>query len=306
MSGTAKRAGLAVVAVLAVVVTGGCGRANKPVVADAAHSVASTPTPTPSVTPTASVASPSDPRTMDLSDGVLKNKLYLAGKVPAVQCVLPRPNLTTKAGMLAYARVFVTCMDKAWAPVVERSDAYLVPPKIFAYSLHHLSATPECANPLANVDAFYRQGGLTGQICFDYDTFLGADDPVENLIDFEQLLAHEYGHHVQHSVGILTLYNELYRGRTQAGQLEVQRRKELQASCLGAAFLGANKSTFQLTGRRLAIWQNIVRHVGDEYNDAHIRDHGSRKSHAYWTLKAFTATTPAACNTFTAPPKRVS
>ena len=173
--------------------------------------------------------------------------------------------------MLAYAQVFVTCMDKAWAPVVERSDAYLVPPKIFAYSLHHLSATPECANPLANVDAFYRQG-----------------------------------HHVQHSVGILTLYNELYRGRTQAGQLEVQRRKELQASCLGAAFLGANKTTFHLTGRRLAIWQNIVRHVGDEYNDAHIRDHGSRKSHAYWTLKAFTATTPAACNTFTAPPKRVS
>lgn len=244
---------------------------------------------------------------MDLSDGVVKSKLYTAGKVPAVQCVLPRPNLTTKAGMLAYAQVLVTCMDKAWAPVVQQSDAYLVAPKVFAYSLRHPSATPlECADPLKNADAFYRQGGMTGQICFDYDTFLGAEDPVGNVIDFEQLLAHEYGHHVQKSVGILTLYNELYRGKTEAGQLEVQRRKELQASCLGAAFLGANKSMFQLTGRRLAIWQDIVRHIGDEYNDAHIRDHGSRKSHAYWTLRAFTAANPAVCNTFTAPAKRVS
>ncbi|GAA1572118.1 hypothetical protein GCM10009804_30540 [Kribbella hippodromi] len=40
---------------------------------------------------------------IDLSDGVLNNKLYAAGKVPAVRCLLPRADLTNKAGMVAYS-----------------------------------------------------------------------------------------------------------------------------------------------------------------------------------------------------------
>lgn len=241
---------------------------------------------------------------MDLGAQVVKSKLYTAGKVPAVRCVLPRPDLRSKAGLLAYAEVFVACMDKAWAPIVGLSDATLFPPEVFAYSLRKSSATPQCENPPADSDAFYYHSGQTGKICFEYDEFLGADDPVENLIDFEQLLAHEYGHHVQQSVGILTLYRFIAEGKTASGQLELQRRKELQASCLGAAFLGANKRTLRLTGERLLIWQDIVRHVGDEYSK--IRDHGSRKNHAYWTLQAFKTTNPATCNTFSAPAKRVS
>jgi predicted metalloprotease len=239
-----------------------------------------------------------------MAEPVLKNMLYTAGKVPAVRCVLPRPELTGKAGMLAYAKAFVACMNKAWAPVVTRSNGTLSPPEVFAYSLRKPSATPECKDPPADMDAFYFQSGMTGKICFEYDEFLGADDPVENLIDFEQLLAHEYGHHVQQSVGILTLYRYLPQGKTASGQLEIQRRKELQASCLGAAFLGANKRALRLTGARLDIWQDIVHHIGDEYNK--VRDHGSRKNHAYWTVRAFNTANPSACNTFTAPTKRVS
>ncbi|MEV5963169.1 hypothetical protein AB0L70_15480 [Kribbella sp. NPDC051952] len=102
----------------------------------------------------------------------------------------------------------------------------------------------------------------------------------------------------------LTSKGYLPQGRTVSGQLEIQRRKELQASCLGAAFLGANKRAFRLTGARLAIWQDIVHHVGDEYGK--VRDHGSRKNHAYWTIQAFNTTNPSVCNTFTAPSKRVS
>jgi predicted metalloprotease len=49
---------------------------------------------------------------------------------------------------------------------------------------------------------------------------------------------------------------------------------------------------------------SIVQHVGDEYST--VRDHGSRKNHGYWSLRAFDAGNPSACNTFTAPAKRVS
>ncbi|MER7244371.1 neutral zinc metallopeptidase [Kribbella sp. NPDC000426] len=270
----------------------------------AAPTPTSTPTPTPTPRPVAVVTTPSDPISIDLADGVIHNKLYTAGKVPTVRCALPRPDLTSKAGMVAYAKMLVACMDKAWAPMVEKSDAYLVPPEVFAYSVRHPKATPECQDPPANSDAFYYWSGMTGKICIEWDEFLNADHPVENLVDFEQLVAHEYGHHVQRSVGILTLYNELMRGKSEAGQLEVMRRKELQASCLGAAFLGANKRTFALSGRRLGIWRSIVQHVGDEYST--VRDHGSRKNHGYWTIRAFSTANPASCNTFTAPAKRVS
>ncbi|WUJ75018.1 neutral zinc metallopeptidase [Kribbella soli] len=298
-----KRLPLAVAVVLCVLLASGCASNSSPTVAaPAPPPTTSTPTPTP--TPVAVVSTPSDPISIDLADGVIHNKLYTAGKVPVVRCSLPRPDLTSKAGMVAYAKVLVACMDKAWAPMVEKSDAYLVPPEVFAYSVRHPKATPECLDPPANSDAFYHWSGMTGKICIEWEEFLEAGDPVENLIDFEQLVAHEYGHHVQRSVGILTLYNELMRGKSEAGQLEVMRRKELQASCLGAAFLGANKQTFSLSGRRLAIWRSIVQHVGDEYST--VRDHGSRKNHGYWTIRAFATTTPASCNTFTAPTKRVS
>jgi hypothetical protein len=304
----AKSAGVVVVGILAVLAVGACGRTESP--AAAGRIVSVTPTQTPSVTPTRTAVAkttPSDPVTFDLSDGVVASKLYKAGKVPAVRCVLPRPNLNTKAGMLAYAKVFVACMDKAWGPVVERSDAYLVPPEVFAYSLKRPADTPECTDPPAGADAFYFTSGMTGKICFEWDEFLDDGDPAFKLIDFQQLIAHEYGHHVQQSVGILTLYDELMRGKKKAGQLEVMRRKELQASCLGAAFLGANKRTFRLTGGEpLEMWRYIVKHVGDEYNEAKIRDHGSRKNHGYWTIRAFGSTNPASCNTFTAPANRVS
>lgn len=305
MSSTAKSAGLAVVAVLAASLTGAC---EQPTVADTSPitifpTPTPEPTPTPSAVPTTPVAKPPEPVWIDPSLGVLTSKLYTAGKVPAVRCVLPRPDLTSKAGMLRYARVLVTCMDKAWAPVVERSDAYFVAPEVFAYSLRNLSATPECADPPKEAIAFYHQSGKTGKICFEWEPYLDPDNPVRGLIDFQLTLSHEYGHHVQQSVGILTWY---YRSQTTTGLLEDERRMELQASCLGAAFLGANNRTFQLTGRRLAIWQDIVRHDGDDYNQTTFRDHGSGANHAYWTNRAFASIDPASCNTFAAPAKRVS
>jgi predicted metalloprotease len=241
---------------------------------------------------------------IDLTEGVLKNKLYGAGKVPATRCSLPRANLKSKAGMIAYSRVLIACMDKAWGPLVQKADAYLVPPEVFAYSLRNLKATPDCSNAPRNTDAFYYYSGVSGKICFEWDDFLKIKDQTLRQIYFEEIIAHEYGHHVQRSVGILTLYGELMRGKNKAGQLEVQRRKELQASCFGAAYLGANKTLFRLSGQRLQLWRYIVQHVGDEYST--VRDHGSRKNHGYWSIRAFASTTPASCNTFTAPATKVS
>ncbi|WP_427885376.1 neutral zinc metallopeptidase [Kribbella sp. GL6] len=294
-------------AVLAVVVLAAtsCARTAPTAVPTPSSTPTLTPTPTPTPTPTRTTATaPSSPLSIDLTTNVVHNKLYAAGWVPVVRCALPRPRLTTKAGLVAYGNAQVACMSKAWAPLVLKADAIQASVELIPYSARHPKATPACTDPPGGADAFYYFSGVTGKICFDTDIYLDTKDQEFNLVNFDQLLAHEYGHHVQFSVGILTLYDELMRGKSAARQLEVMRRKELQASCLGAAFLGANKRTFGLSGLRLRYWRYVVSHVGDEYSK--VRDHGSRKNHSYWTTRAFTSTTPATCNTFTAPTKRVS
>lgn len=284
---------LAAVVVLAAFLTAACAQPA----AVPAPTAVSTPTPTP--TPTEIIASvPPGPVTVDLTVPVKKNKLYKAGKVPVVQCALPRPNLSTEAGMLAYARVFVACLTKAWAPVIARSDALFDPPRVFAYSLRHLSATPECAEPPDDAGGFYSGG----DICFAWEDYVIRGNSTRSRVLLEDMLAHEYGHHVQGSVGILGAY--WTDSKSKAVQLENSRRLELQASCLGAAFLGANRSTLRLTGLRLQIWRDIVHNTGDVPKGP--RDHGSNQSYSYWSLRAFDTANPASCNTFTAPPKRVS
>src|SRR3954451_19876701 len=293
----------ALVALVVLATATGCGWVIPAAVETPAVSV--TPRPTPTPTPTSGTATtPSDPITFDMTGGVVHSKLYAAGKVPAGPYLVPRPRLTTTAGLLPYGKVLVACMGTAWAPLVDKSDAVMAPVELIPYSSRRPKATPAaCADPPADADAFYYFGGFTGKICFDTALYLNTKDPDFNLVNFEQLIAHEYGHHVQYSVGILTLYDELMRGKSAAGQLEVMRRKELQASCLGAAFLGANKRTFGISGLRLRYWRYVVSHVGDEYSK--VRDHGSRKNHAYWTTRSFASADPASCNTFTAPATKV-
>src|SRR5262249_46690779 len=94
--------------------------------------------------------------------------------------------------------------------------------------------------------------------------------------------------------------------KTKAEKLEWSRRTELQADCLAAAFLGANKKSLGLSGRKLDLWEWETQHSGDEYNPKKVRDHGSRKSQWLWSGPAFKSTSPASCNTFTAPAAKVS
>jgi len=304
MSGTAKGAGLAIVALLVAVVAGAATHPAAPAVAESAVTATPTaPTATASAKPrSAASASPSinDPTLVPIKSG-----LYKAGRVPAVSCKLPTKLVQTRAGLLAYARLMVGCMQRAWTPLVVRAGFYLPTPRIDAYVEGKPTGTQLCDNPPRHTDAFYRSSGSV--ICFEWQEYADPDsDPVWDLIDFQEMLAHEYGHHLQDTVDILRTYVFVHAGGSKAVQLEDERRLELQASCLGAAFLGAHKRSLRLTGGRLDLWEDMVKHTGDEYNPDNVRDHGSRKNHGYWSLRAFASTNPSSCNTFSAPAKRVS
>ncbi|TDD27157.1 hypothetical protein E1218_11195 [Kribbella turkmenica] len=303
MAGAAKGAGLAAVAVLAAVVAGVATHPAVPAVAEPV--VVATPAPASSATPKAAPR-PAPRVSTDPTLVPIRNGLYTAGRVPTVNCKVPSKLTLTRAGLLTYARAMVACMQQSWEPLVLRGTGYLLTtPRVDAYVDAKTSGSRLCGNPPKDTNAFYRSSGSV--ICFEWREFADAeDDPVWNQIDFQEMLAHEYGHHLQDTVDILRTYVFAHPGGSTAVLLEDERRLELQASCLGAAFLGANKRALRLTGRRLEVWEDMVRHTGDEYAPDKIRDHGSRKNHGYWSLRAFGSRNPSSCNTFAAPAQRVS
>ncbi|WP_433165934.1 neutral zinc metallopeptidase [Kribbella sp. CA-247076] len=258
-----------------------------------------------SATPAASPRAGAAPSVVDLRAQVTTNKLYSAGKVPAVRCRPPTAALRTKAALLTHARVLVDCMHRAWSPLVAQGDFYLEVPKLAAYKDVGEKSTT-CGAPPPDSEAFYCPSDAA--IFFEWELYLEEDpeDPEWDLVYFQFMLAHEYAHHLQSMIGILAAYDANHESASAAVKLEDERRLELQADCLGAAFLGANHRALQLTDEWREIFEYQVRDTGDDTAPELPRDHGSRKSHAYWSLRAFASGNPASCNTFVAPAARVS
>nr|WP_272955100.1 neutral zinc metallopeptidase [Kribbella shirazensis] len=233
---------------------------------------------------------------------MLNNALYSAGQVQAVACKLPDIALQTQRGLQQYSVAYLDCLQRAWKPLVDRTDSLLTPP-----GLHTVNqgARTGCGVVSDDDEAFYC-GENTG-IYLDWDVHVEEEpgDRMEAGTYLQYVIAHEFGHHLQHMVGISTQFDLRLEEGTEAAQLEQTRRHELQASCFAAAFLGANQRTLDLHGIKLEVYQWAA-YTGDDDPPAGTRDHGSRKSNTAWTNAGFKAKSPAACNTWVVSSGRVS
>jgi uncharacterized protein len=233
---------------------------------------------------------------------VKQNKLYTVGRLALVGCKEPSVKPSTKAAVLKYYQALLPCLDKAWAPVVRKAGYEFRPPKLVLWE----KQLPSACSGESDV-AFYCGEDETITMRWQNDTKNYKQNKLAGRVDMMDTLAHEYGHHVQQLTNIL-ISSQSREGwaTTETAKLEEQRRLELQASCLGAVFLGANKESLRFTGRKLDEWQWQVKHSGDEYNPKKVRDHGARKSQWAWAGPAFQTANPRSCNTFTAPSAKVS
>ncbi|MFI5696335.1 neutral zinc metallopeptidase [Kribbella sp. NPDC051586] len=231
-----------------------------------------------------------------------RNKIYSAGAVPAVVCRLADVALKSRQAVAQYAKAVLDCLRRAWAPVVKRADA-----EFFPVVLHAVKRGDEspCGTFGANNDAFYCADGWG--IYIDWQDFVENKeyDRAQTAGWIRYTMAHEFGHHVQQLVGISTYFDE--RSGRARGQVALQetRRHELQASCFASAFFGANQETLGLYGDKLDDYEWNA-HSGDDDPPASTHDHGSHQSSTYWADTAFKAKSPSACNTWTAPPTKVS
>ncbi|TCC20610.1 neutral zinc metallopeptidase [Kribbella sindirgiensis] len=251
--------------------------------------------PNPTVTVTASVV----PDLVRLR----QNELYAAGQVASVSCKEPAIKPDSQSAILRYYRALLPCLDKAWAPVLKRAHYPFRSPKVV---LQTNQTTASSCTGEKNV-AYYCPADESIYVSWKADLKDYKDDPLSARVWMIDTMAHEYGHHVQNLTEMLTAaWSREGWANSKAEELEWSRRTELQASCLGAAFLGANKKPLGLSGRKLEIWEWQTQHSGDEYNPKKIRDHGSRKNHWLWSEPAFKSADPKLCNTFTAPAAKVS
>ncbi|MGZ0148627.1 neutral zinc metallopeptidase [Kribbella sp. WER1] len=232
---------------------------------------------------------------------LLHNKLYSAGQVPAVGCYLPGGPLKTRSDVQRFANAELVCLQRAWKPVVERADVAFYPTALYIVTV---GARTACGSFDDDADAFYCPDN--SDVYLDWTVFAEADvdDRPYAVASLLFVMAHEFAHHLQQLTGISAYYDDRLDRTTGAASLEQTRRLELQASCLAAAFLGANQQTLNLYDERYEGYEEEAS-TGDE--DVGLdRDHGSRKNNTAWTEAAFSTKSPSACNTWTAPAKRVT
>lgn len=302
-----RRVSLPVLAVLAVTA---CTPTAPAVAPTPTSSSTPNPTPMPSPTPTASSSTPTrtSPAGVSSYDSfedayLLHNKVYSAGRVPAVSCTLPDSALVTRTDVRQYATAVLACLERAWKPVVEGADVVFEPTKVYVVDDGDKTACGPFDTD--DADAFYCDGN-TGIYLSWQDQVADDDYPkiwAQTYLQF--VMAHEFGHHVQQLVGISAYYDDRYDRARGAAQLEQTRRLELQATCFAAAFLGANRESLHLYGGRLDAYHDAA-YTGDEDDPSTPHDHGSSKSSTYWSDAAFTTKSPSACNTWAAPSRRVS
>ena len=230
------------------------------------------------------------------------NRLYTSPAITPSKCKEVNVSLRTVAGVVAYDTQLWNCMYAAWAvPLKYTGAAYKVKPKLV---VHTSSKIATGCGTVTNTTGYYCSAN-GGVIYIPASVIISwwKSNPTQARAYATFMIAHEYGHHVQYLTGILNAsWQRQLAFTTNAARLEESRRRELQASCLGAAYVGANKRYYPMTGGLYTQWVYVVNHVGDQ--PGYPRDHGSMKNHGWWSAAGFYAASPATyagrCNTWNA------
>ncbi|QIG45403.1 hypothetical protein G5V58_24000 [Nocardioides anomalus] len=230
------------------------------------------------------------------ADVLKRNKLYRLPAMTSAGCAAASTvPLDTSADLLAYYRSVLPCLDAAWKgdwKKLRKAGYRFQAPKL---KVHDGSVRTKCGTPGAL--SFYCPANHTiymydAEIVGPWNSYAGDDYAHGSIrLAATHTLAHEYGHHVQTLVGMFDAIGARYRGN-------LERRAELQASCLGNVFLSSQRDAYPILA-------DYAQHP-EYWRYIEVANHGSVPSQAYWTDQGYATATPGACNTFMAPAAQVS
>lgn len=230
-----------------------------------------------------------------------ENLLYRTGPLTGVDCKASLSS-TDPRQYAAYLKVILPCLVMTWQAQQVKGGMAFSQPTV------EVSKGVIGSNPCS--EATKKAGPLPSLYCPVNRTLyfsLGVTAQIKDVDYVRQIPAHEFAHHVQSLIGLWptfnTRYNESYPEDVPAYTL-LNRRMELQAQCLGAAFLGTNATTMKLDKERILAHQN-----GDEINpktkgDPKKRLYGSSSSNRRWTTNGWPGDVKN-CNTWKAPASTV-
>ena len=206
-----------------------------------------------------------------------------------------------------YYNTVLACLVKAWPKQVALAGGRFVPPHLVAFAG---TAQSPCGG--SSPSSFYCSSNRTIYMDVNsdlkwYQLYLTYPNKTQAMAwlraEMTDTVAHEFGHHVQNMTGILAATDNLQYEFSGDKSLEMSRRLEIQATCFGNVFMGANKSSYGMTGLLKSQLDYLHSHQGDEYMTQ--PDHGSRAIIPRWANAGFVTRSPSACNTYTASPKYV-
>ncbi|MVA75183.1 hypothetical protein GC722_03935 [Auraticoccus sp. F435] len=226
-------------------------------------------------------ARPDDPFT---GTGLDDNRLYAVVAPPAsLGCPAPalRPPPVPDEELQAHAEDVVGCLVQALAPLLAEQGLELTAPAVATFDDD--LRTPCGLLAVADYPAYYCSTDAT--------IYLNArtDDTAFNYARLERgywlVLAHEVGHHLQHTAGIFPLYSEAWDDAEEDERLELTRRLELQATCFAGVQLNLLAGTLQLPADTDEQLTAYARENNDEVTGT--RDHGDADSTESWLLAGF-------------------
>ena len=241
------------------------------------------------------------------TDIVAKNRIYKTGVQKTVDCRESGARATSGTNARKYYNTVLACLVNAWPKQVALAGGRFVPPHLVGFVG---TAQSPCGG--SSPSSFYCSSNRTIYMDVNsdlkwYQLYLSYPNKTQAMAwlraEMTDTVAHEFGHHVQNMTGILAATDNLQYEFSGDKSLEMSRRLEIQATCFGNVFMGANKSSYGMTGLLKSQLDYLHSHQGDEYMSQ--PDHGSRAIIPRWANAGFVTRSPSACNTYTASPKYV-
>lgn len=231
------------------------------------------------------------------------NRLYRTGPLTSVSCRLPGILPSTES-MRGFMDTLSDCLDQAWTRQFGKAGiAFDKPHRVFWTAP---GRSPCGSYPAPGASAFYCPANNTMYVGLQHVVETSGGEPLSHYAVYARVIAHEYGHHVQDRAGILLYGNRQIETGDTATRNAASRRIELQAQCFAGAFLGSERATLPMTREQYVAMIVDVRGRGEDRKPPDERDHGSGSHYAGWVVAGFNGRDLTVCNTWIAPPAKVS
>ena len=242
------------------------------------------PTPKPSGSP--ETEAPPYERTTYDGDGAVDNVLYnVYGRRGAGACggidVHDARNPLSGDALAAELDTLITCSLEGLTEPMDAADIELSRPELKVYDGE--TGSPCGVVRASEHPAYYCPANET--IYFPGEVDSSGSAFTLARLGYLDLLAHEFGHHLQHRSGIYDDYTEWYYAADETEQLDLTRRSELQAQCFSSLFVGYLADDLGVSAEDLAQLEEMHTRMGDDQGAGRPPTHGSSAAQLRWMAR---------------------